>query len=198
MKRFTFIALILLLFIGLTYGQHDAKFKYVKANTDENVYEIVFSIVGISGDKQSDEIQQAFYSFEEVKSFKIFYNKRCKIILDMGFNEDNGVYADKYREVLLAHDADIDIDYVIPETKQVMIELSQKKNQYKDDYTPQLIPSNQWIYPKELATIINNEKQKGDKKSLEKAKTQWIEDHPEEYKNMTGVEYLDYSIYLDK
>ncbi|MFH0893741.1 MAG: hypothetical protein V2A54_04835, partial [Bacteroidota bacterium] len=121
----------------------------------------------------------------------IFYNRRCKVEI----NENVGAMA--VRKILLKSGVDFDLDYVIVNDKLIESELIEKKELYPIlGYIPQPIFDCQ--YPDNFPKYNNSGDPKKYKENYIIAKQKWIEDNPDAYKVMTGVEYLDYSFDLNK
>ncbi len=186
------------LFVGLLFVTNvsvsqDTKFKYLKKNDDRQ--EIVFSIIGIKNDNHAKMIMEEFEKFDQVLSCQIFYNKRCKLIVTNDVKTDN---ADKCREMLKRHNVDFDIDYIEPQNKTTFIELQELKENNPYNYTPNPVPASKWEYPADFPKYQDTQDPKQDKQKFAEAKQKWIETHPEEWKKMTGIEYLDYSVKINK
>ncbi len=192
MKKFTFLMIFYIIFSQAAFSQN-TKFKHT--TMVDNTKEIVFSIVGINDDNHAKQIIKSFDEFEEIISCQIFYNKRCKLIVLNSVNTNN---ADKCRKILKSNNVDFDIDYIEPLNKLTHIELSELKERNPGKYVPNPILSNQWVYPVSFPKMVDSGNAKADKAIFSKAKQTWIEQHPEEYKKMTGVEYLDYSLEINK
>jgi len=171
---------------GLLHSQNKkTEFKYL--NQQEN--SVVFAIVGKTGSETTKKLLELAQSSDQIISFKVFYDHRCKVV----FVDNDMISADKIRKKLLELGVDYDIDYVKTLDKATNVELSQKKSEYHANYIPRPIPSNQWVYPSDFPM----EEEFNDLVLFKKAKQDWIEDHPEEYRQMTGMEYLDYSLKLN-
>ncbi|MFH2144385.1 MAG: hypothetical protein ABIJ97_18325 [Bacteroidota bacterium] len=181
--------LLLSLFISLislmAYSQ-DIKFKFVEEKGDQKV--VIFSIVGITDNSHANQIVEFLESYDEIISCKIFYNKRCKLIVQSSVDTEDATIC---RRLLQKQNVDFDVDYIIAETKALYLELSDKKNIFPDLYKPNPIPSNEWVYPSSFPKYTDSGDAETDSRNYAASKQQWIEDHPDEYKSMTGVEYLD-------
>lgn len=195
MKKIFFVFLALITY-NLGFSQStDVEFKYVKNNVENKTKTAVFTILGVKDAQQSNVISSKINSIEGVISFKIFYNRRCELIT----KNDSKLNADFFRKILLLENADYDVSYVNINSKLTHATLMEWKDSYPIiGYTPKPIPGDKWIYPASFPKITSDKKTKTEEASLLIEKQNWIETHPEEYKTMTGLEYLDYSIKLNK
>lgn len=168
-----------------SYSQ-EIKFKFVEDKGEFK--EVIFAVVGITDDTHSNQIIELFEGRDEIVSCKMFYNKRCKMVVHSTFTPDE---ASEYRQLLLSQNVDLDINYVIVENKSIYLDLIEKKKNSSDTYVFAPIPSNEWQYPPSFPKYTDTGNSVADSKNYALQKQQWIEDHPEEYKLMTGKEYLD-------
>lgn len=184
-----FLSVIFMFKISLS---QDIQFRYTNIIGDKQ--EIIFTIIGIQDDIQANKIIGDFEKYDKIISCKIFYNKRCKITIN---KQDKEVSADKFRQILIQNNADFDIDYLKVLNKKVYSDLANKKTLYIDPYKAQPIPAEKWVYPNNFPKFQDTGNPALDKENFAIAKQNWIEENPEAYKTMTGVEYLDYSILLN-
>ena len=193
MKKILFVIITLICYNFGFSQSSDVEFKFVKQNTENRSNTIIFTILGVKDISQAESISNKFANTEGVISFKIFYNRRCELI-----TKNVAKYnADYFRKILLHENVDYAITYVTANQKITHATLMQWKASYPIiGYSPKPVPGNEWIYPSDFPVLIS--KNKADEIKLSKDKQLWIETHPEEYKKMTGIEYLDYSIKLNK
>ena len=181
MKNFI---LILLINISIfSYSQTEnigVEFKY-KTETIENTTAI-FSIYGINTEQAANNLKNSILNDPNIISFKIFYNKRCKIIYN------NNTDANYIRRILRDNSADYDMDYVIVLDKYTEEELySVIKENYTEYNLRHTNTRGDWITPEDYPTYNTAE----EKLTIEARRTEWIENNPERYKKMTGRDYLD-------
>ncbi|NVO02280.1 MAG: hypothetical protein HXX09_06210 [Bacteroidetes bacterium] len=149
---------------------------------------VIFTIVGkILNFEKSTKLISLLSATEGVISFKIFYNRRCKVEL-----LDEKKYDAQYlRSILNSEDVDYDIDYVIVNDKIIESDLLDRKELYPYNYNP--APVENYQTPKNFPSLINTGDSEKDKILFSQAKQNWIEENPDAYKAMIGIEYLDYS-----
>jgi hypothetical protein len=94
---------------------------------------------------------------------------------------------------MLMQGADFDIATMWVNNPDIEAELNQMKNRHPRTYAPVPVPSDQWVFPASFPVLINTGNPEGDKERLAQAKQDWIESHPDEYKTITGCEYMDES-----
>jgi len=182
MRTFTLLTLFV---VCISAYSQDIQFKYSNSSSEGQI--AVFSIVGIQSDNQTNQIITDISNLKDVLSFRIFYNKRAKLVTSAAIS------AKEIRSLLKAHDVDFDYEYFIVKSKSDFIEMSDKKKLFPNTYKISLVKGNEIEYPDSYPKLILDTKGKPDKKANTLAKTVWIESHPEEWKSMTGREYLDYS-----
>lgn len=164
------------------------EFKYETKSEISKENTVIFTILGNKIDfAKSEKLASVMLKTEGIVSFKIFYNRRCKLIL-----KDEPKYNAKYiRNILLSEDLDFDIDYVNVTDKFIESDLLDKKLLYPYNYHP--TPIENYSIPKSFPTLVDTGNPEQDKIILGEAKQKWIEENPDTYKAMTGFEYLDYS-----
>lgn len=188
MKKTLLLTTGLLLCIFL-FSQ-DYSFRYLTEH--EQTKEVVFSIVGVRDSEHAIQIISTFESYEQVISCKIFYNRRCKMTVSKEMDSES---AEKCRAILQTLGVDFDPDYLLFEQKEPYLEMSQLKKQHPYDFVSNPKPSDEWVYPESFPKFSDTGNPGMDNTDYARAKQAWIEEHPEEYRQMTGIEYLDYSIY---
>ena len=176
------IALILaIMFIGITaFSQNKGvSFKFVENN--ENYKTATFSIYGVNTDADVQVLKKTFAKDSNIKSFKIFYNRRCQIVYNKMID------ADYIRMILQSEGAEYDKDYVIVHDKYTEQELYQAiKDNYADYNDRRKKIKGTWKFP-----VDYPEKNKNNKNNFSDIKAEWIEANPYKYKEITGKEYLD-------
>jgi hypothetical protein len=189
MKKGILLFHALLFSITLALAQNpNVNFRFVKTNEAANTKTAVFTIVGVADAKQAGSLSQKIKALEGVQSFKIFYNRRCQLTLV----NDDSYNADYIRSVLLSENTDFDIDYVTPLNKPTFVQLSEKKEAHPVlDYKAN--PITEVTFPSDFPKLIDTGNKEADTKQLAKAKQEWIENNPDKYREITGMEYLDYS-----
>ena len=184
MRKIILSALAFFAFFSL-YSQ-SGEFKYYKIN--DGVYETIFTVLGINNDNTASELINEISKLNNVIDAKIFYNRRCKI------TSKNKLNLEEIREIAKRFNSDIEIGYCTGYNKSTYVELHDFAiNNPIVGYSPKIIPANEWIFPSDFPSKENI----NDSEKLKKAKQEWIENHPEEWRDITGLEYLDFSINID-
>ena len=184
MRKTILFALAFFAFFSL-YSQ-SGEFKYYKVN--DGVYETIFTVLGIDNSNTANELIREMSQLKDVIDANIFYNRRCKIISKRKLN------LEEIREITKRFNSDIEIGYCTGYDKSTYIELYDFTiNNPITDYAPVIIPANLWKFPSDFPT----KEKYSDEKELKKAKQQWIEDNPYKWRDITGLEYLDFSINLN-
>ncbi|MFA4851879.1 MAG: hypothetical protein WC599_05110, partial [Bacteroidales bacterium] len=151
---------------------------------DNSVLVTFFQLVGSIDTLNSEILTAEVLKLKGVIAFKVFYNRICKIWMD------STVTAESVREKLLQQNIDFDIKTIETSDAQVISELSEKKLITPASTLPVAIPSNEWIYPDNFPDYIDTGNPQLDTENFAKAKQEWINNNPEAYKKMTGVEHL--------
>ena len=184
MKKILFIAFAFYATFTL-FSQTKGDFKYSKVNN--GIYETVFTVLGIDNENTATSFIKKLEQEDNVISAKIFYNRRCKVFSKEKLN------LGKVREIAKQYNSDVDLGYCTNYDKLTYSDLYIfKVNNPINDYSPKIIPGKDWVFPNDFPSksTINDELE------LRKAKQKWIEDNPYKWREITGVEYLDYSIRL--
>ena len=152
------------------------------------MYETVFTILGNTNDNNIQNIIEKLTSYQEVSSCKIFYNKRCKVLSTRKL-PIRGV-----RKVLTKYGTDIDIDYCVINNKVLFNELNQSKiSNLNESIKAKPKKQSEWVFPTDFPQYEETGNKTVDDKNYSRRKVQWIENNPEKWKEITGIEYLDYS-----
>ncbi|MBI5541401.1 MAG: hypothetical protein HY951_15155 [Bacteroidia bacterium] len=195
MKKILFVVFALITYSFGFSQNSDVEFKFVKTNPENKTKTAIFTILGVKDAIQSELISTKIKNIPGVVSFKIFYNRRCELTT----KNELKINADLIRKTLLQENVDYDVSYVTVNNKLTHATLMEWKDSYPIiGYTPKPVPGNEWVYPSSYPVITSDKRSKTEEANLLKEKQNWIETHPEEYKKMTGLEYLDYSIKLNK
>ncbi len=169
---------------SFVFGQN--RFKYSKI--ENNKYETVFTVLGIYDKATANQFINKLIETDNVIDGKIFYNRRCKI------TSKKELYFEQIRQIAQEFNADFQLGYCVIKDKRTYAEIAEFSENYKiSDYTPQIIPASEWVFP---ADFPKKEKYTN-AEDLKKAKQQWIEDNPYKWRDITGLEYLDFSINLN-
>lgn len=181
MRKITILIITFVLLASIGFSQN--KFKYTK-RTQNGIYETVFTVLGIYDNSTSSDLINQIIKVEGVTDAKIFYNRRCKILSEKELDFD------LIRKIVKSYNADFQIEYCDIKDKFTYIEISTfSKNYSIVDFTPNRIPANKWVFPEDFPTKENI----SDISKLAKAKQNWIEENPYKWRDITGVEYLDFS-----
>lgn len=195
MKKILFVVFALITYSFGFSQNSDIEYKFVKTNPENKTKIAIFTILGVKDAVQSELISTKIKNIPGVVSFKIFYNRRCELIT----KNEAKLNADIIRKTLLQENVDYDVYYVTVNNKLTHATLMEWKDSYPIiGYTPKPVPGNQWVYPSDFPVLNSNNKSKSEEIRFSNEKQLWIETHPEEYKKMTGLEYLDYSVKLNK
>jgi len=169
-----FIIILFIYFSVISYSQNNnigVEFKY-KTETIDNITAI-FSIYGINTEEKANKLKKTLLNDENIISFKIFYNKRCKI------EYKNNIDANYIRKIFRTDYIDYDMDYVTILDKfteeELFLIVKANYDEYKIRHTSQ---RGDWIIPNDYPT----EETVKDKETRLKLQTQWIENNLEKYK----------------
>lgn len=173
---------ILLMYLLSSFAQN--KFRYTRDNHD-GLKETIFTIYDIVSEQQKNAIIAGIKQINGVKDVKIFYKKRCKVTSEKDLN----LY--DVRAVLNKQNSDLDINYCVITDSQLKSELLKEKKLHPEE-RPVPVPASEWKFPEDFPKQSKFKNQK----DFAQAKQLWIEQHPEQWKQITGVEYLDFSINL--
>ena len=184
MRKIIIIFVLFAFYHNTTFSQNS--FKYSKVS--EGKYETVFTVLGIFDDNTANSFINKIIQESDVINGNIFYKRRCKI------SSKRELDFDRIREIAKSYNSDIQLGYCIINDKATYIEISEFSKNYKiTDYTANIIPANQWVFPDDFP-------KKQDYKNIsvyKQAKQDWIENNPIKWRDITGLEYLDFSINLD-
>ncbi|MFH0894769.1 MAG: hypothetical protein V2A54_10060, partial [Bacteroidota bacterium] len=75
------LMILLVMVSGVAFAQKVKKleFRYVEQKEGSLTKTVVFTIVGNTSDLSTASLLKAIVGIKEVHSFKIFYNRRCKV-----------------------------------------------------------------------------------------------------------------------
>lgn len=192
MKIKSFI-LLFFLSANLVFAQESKiNFKFIE-NKTQNDYTAIFTILGVKNNSTAEKIKNEISSLQGVNSFKIFYNRRCKVVIS---NNSNNI-ENQIRSILIKYNTDFDIDYLTVNDKIIAENLFEFKtiNPIKD-YKPN--PKADLIFPSDFPKYTETGNPQLDRSNHSKAKLEWLENNPDKYKEIYGFEYLDYSDRLGK
>ena len=158
----------------------------IKSNDPEPKTLVVafFNLSGNSETKNIDILISDINRINGVKSFKIFYNRICKIVMEPS------VTAESIRQFLIDYNLDFDIESVDTSDPKIKSELIDKKRLSPVSDITMLIPPDEWIYPENFPKYIDTGNPQLDEENLANAKQEWIKNNPDAYKKMTGVYHV--------
>lgn len=189
MKKITFIISFIILFNFLFANNNETgiSFRFEK-DLNETQKEFVFTILNVTSDNQVTTIINEIEALIEVTECKIFYKRRCKIIALNSLNPQ------QIRNIITKFNVDFDFRYFKITDEILLNNLAKFKKKYPiTDYIPKPVPLKDRKFPTDYPKYINTDMPEKDKKNYKDRITEWIENNPELYKQITGVEYLDYS-----
>ena len=175
---------VVLLITSVSFSQNH--FKYTKVENGNQ--KTVFTVLGLEDSNQVEELKNAILQLQIVKEVQVFYDRRFKITSDSKLD----FYA--IREIIKFYNADIQYGYCVVEDKRTHSEIKVfESNHPIEGYTPQIISAKTWVFPDDFPSLNNI----SEKTNLKEAKQNWIENNPNKWRTITGLEYLDFSINLD-
>lgn len=182
------IRLVLLISILSTLGHwgfsQEIKLRFVDNFEINNEKGSTFGMVGELTQINFDILQKQILKVKGITKCQFFYNRRCFILYQNNFD----IF--ELRSILLSQKLDFDHNTVVTNNNELANQFKRKTGYIKTSPKIEAKPPKNWIYPASFPKKPNTGNTEKDEQLFEKLKQQWVREHPEEYKTMTGVEYI--------